>query len=183
MRRTLIKWGIGVIASAACASSVAAPLQWSGNGHWYEAFWVDSISWEDAKTAAEAKGGYLATLTTAEENQWVYDEIVKPLFGAGTDYQAWLGGYLTTDPTVPWKWVTGEAWAYENWGTGEPNNVGSVENHLTINRFGDWTWNDEGSWPAGVKGYVVEYVPDGGFTLILLGFGLSGLALVRRWQT
>lgn len=188
MRRTVIKWGIGVIASAACASSIGGALQWSDNGHWYEAFLADSISWAQASAAATAKGGYLATLTTAAENQWVYDSIVAPTFGTGlneTD-QAWLGGFKpvgASDPAVGWQWVTGEDWLYANWGAGEPNNVAGVENHLTINRFGDWTWNDEGSWPSGVKGYVVEYVPDGGFTILLLGVSLSALGVIRRWRT
>jgi hypothetical protein len=36
--------------------SWSAPLQWSGNNHWYEAIYVETgIDWFAAKTAAEAR--------------------------------------------------------------------------------------------------------------------------------
>lgn len=184
-QRSFLNWCSAAVAAAACVSVHGTPVQWSVNGHWYEAFAADAINWSDASTAATAKGGYLATLTNADENAWVYDNVVVPMFGtgAGETDQAWLGGFQpagSTEPAGGWEWVTGEAWSYTNWGSGEPNDVNGVEDHLTINRFGDWTWNDEGSWPAGVKGYVVEYVPDGGYTFLLLGLGLLGSGVARR---
>ncbi|MFM1943414.1 MAG: hypothetical protein RI897_2396 [Verrucomicrobiota bacterium] len=187
MYKSLTKM-LSVLALAALASNACAlPLQWSGNGHSYEAFLADSTVWTDAKIAAESKGGYLATLTSTEENLWVYENIVYPMFSQVG--QAWIGGFKQntqeTDPASGWSWVTGESWSYTNWGPGEPNNVGGVETGLTINRFEDATWNDEGSWLAGVKGYIVEYpsceaVPDAGSSLALLTLGLACLSLKQR---
>lgn len=168
-------------------NAYAVPLHWSGNGHSYEAFLAGSTIWADTKIAAESKGGYLATLTSSEENLWVYENIVYPTFSQIG--QAWIGGYKPntpeTDPAAGWRWVTGESWSYTNWGPGEPNNVAGIKNGLSINRFEDATWKDEGSWLAGVKGYIVEYpgcetLPDGGSSLALLAISLAAISLRQR---
>jgi VPDSG-CTERM motif len=52
---------------------------------------------------------------------------------------------------------------------------------LAINRYGDFTFNDEGGH---VGGYIVEIqgrqVPDGGSTLMLLGAALGSIGMIRR---
>lgn len=178
---------------AALAVSVASPIAsanpitWAGNGHTYDIVTDPGVTWSGAKAAVPA-GWTLATLTSAEENRWVYDNVVLPAFGTGTGgndgVEAWLGGFrdVGSDPKAGWAWVTGEAWNYTNWGGAgsEPNNSGTGEFGLTINRFGDWTWNDEGAWPAGVKGYVIERVSDGGSTVTLLGIALAAFGCLRR---
>ena len=56
----------------------AEPVRWSGNGHRYEVVVVpEGITWLDAKAAASARGGYLATLTSAEENRFVWSLIAN----------------------------------------------------------------------------------------------------------
>ncbi len=180
------------VAGAVVMSAVSAhalPVVWSVNGHSYEAFVTQAgQGWGDAKAAAEGMGGYLAVLTTAEENSWVYDNVVLPAFGTGNGgddgVQAWLGAARSGEGG--WAWVTGEAFAWENFADGEPNNAGNGELALTINRFGTAEWNDEGAWPQGVKGFIVEFggepagVPDGGSTLVLAGLAMIGLAGLRR---
>lgn len=174
---------------ALCSPAYALKIEFAGNGHSYEIFEARGISWADANAAAIASGGYLATLTDAAENQFVFDVVVEPVFGTGNGgndgVQAWIGGYQSDsglEPDGGWQWVTGEAWSFTNWAGGEPNNSGGNEDHLAINRFGDWRWNDEGAWTGGVRGYVVEYnrVPDGGMTALLLALGLGSMAAVRR---
>jgi hypothetical protein len=160
-------------------SASATPITWSFNGHTYEYFTGNGISWSDAQAAATAAGGYLATLTSADENRWVYDNIV-PGGLQGQSAQAWIGGERNANGG--WQWVTGETWSFTNWEPGEPNNVSGVEFGATINRYGTWTWNDEGSWMDGVSGYIVEKdsVPDGGLTAMLLGMGTLAVGFVRR---
>ena len=54
-----------------------AQIQWpgsaGGNDHSYEAVLATSgITWDNAYSAAEARGGYLATITSAAENEFVF---------------------------------------------------------------------------------------------------------------
>ena len=77
------------------------------NGHTYYYF-SGNKSWDDAKAYCEKVGGYLATITTQGEA-----DFVKTL---NDSHNAWIGGYKDSD----WKWVTGETWSYTNWNTNEP---------------------------------------------------------------
>ena len=93
------------------------------------------MSWEDAKTQAEADGGYLATLTSALENDFVWTLVASFAAQIQADTQEfWLGGYQTSysdEPAGNWAWVTGETWDYTNWAAGEPNNgVGGTQHYL-----------------------------------------------------
>ena len=149
------------------------------NGHYYM-FVSDQntvYSWQQAEAAAEGLGGYLATITSQQEN-----DFVLPLMGPGSG--AWLGGQ---SPNVDgnWTWVTGpeagtKFWAggpiggqFANWNSGEPSsqifNVNGVlipENslHFAPPLFGldptKWNdLNDADNFPGGenfVNGYLVE---------------------------
>jgi len=55
-----------------CASvSWAEPVQWTGNGHYYQYFSDELLTWQEAKVRAESLGGYLVTITSQEENDWI----------------------------------------------------------------------------------------------------------------
>ena len=123
------------------------------NGHYYE--FVDNygIDWSKAKTVAENSRfynmhGHLATITTASENTFVNNLIPD-------NYRAWLG---LTDEAVEgeYKWVTGEAFDYSNWASGQPDNADDNEHYVELG--GDGTWND---LPHNryINGYVIEYNP------------------------
>jgi hypothetical protein len=117
-----------------------------GNGHYYKLY-TTSSTWTNAKNAAINVGGYLATVTSAQENSFLYSNN----FAANTP---WIGA---TDETVEgtWTWVSGETWSYANWGTGEPNNSGN-EDYVTMRT--DGYWNDWSS--AGTAYYIVEWDTD-----------------------
>lgn len=81
------------------------------NGHFY-AFYddlqnMDNCSWETAKRLCKARGGHLAVIDDAEENEMLYSELQK----AGYD-MAFFGLYLDGDV---WKRVDGEELEYTNW--------------------------------------------------------------------
>jgi hypothetical protein len=71
---TLFWLGSAVLASPLSAASL--PLtQWEapvGNDHYYQVFFnADFIQWTDASDNALLSGGYLATITSAEENAFI----------------------------------------------------------------------------------------------------------------
>ena len=63
-------------------------MQWTGEGannHYYLVDQSNYLRWSDAKSEAEKKGGYLATLTSQEEMDFVINQV---------QYQreSWIGG-------------------------------------------------------------------------------------------
>jgi hypothetical protein len=105
----------------------ADPVRWPGNAHFYDVVSAPgTISWEDAEAAANAAGGYLATITSRAENDFVFSLVNKPVYWHGYS-GPWLGGYqspATLQPNGNWRWVTGEEWSYTNWQAGQPNDSG-----------------------------------------------------------
>lgn len=149
----------------------AAPVQWAQNGHWYEVVVSPEwFYWNDANAAAVAKGGYLATITSNEENNFVFDLTVNTPgawgFSAEWAIGPWLGGYQDrnapdySEPSGGWRWVTGEPWGgYTNWlqqPYPQPDNWLDKEDYLLY--WGYWqitpTWNDALGF---LHSYVIEY--------------------------
>lgn len=107
------------------------------NNHVYVAFNDTSIdSWEKAEEYCESLGGHLATITSAEENDYVYN-LLK------TNYDSAYIGLTDSKEEGVWEWVTGEPVEYTNWADGEPNNERGIENYaMFYYRHEDGRWND-----------------------------------------
>lgn len=197
-----LKYGIVAVFFFLSAASIAnsAPVLWDtgtgANDHYYEAFWVggnvSAMSWEDARdwafglTYTDASGrlyaGYLATITSSEENTFLVDVGKAASQVSTTNYSYLLGGYQTpttaesniSERMSDWNWVTGEVWSYTDWRVGEPNNsfrmpgypdYGLSEEYLQF--FPEsltGTWNDvytglggDGITLYSAQGYLVEY--------------------------
>ena len=154
--------------------SVGSGLAFPDNGHFYEFVAGTNPNWNDAKATADNKSlfglqRYLATITSAAENAFVFNK----LQGNG-----WLGATDTADEGT-WEWVTGpeagtvfcigtgtcvsSGGAYTNWDGGEPNQSGNEDYaHMIGNTaLNESFWNDlpvnDGSGNYVVQGYVVEY--------------------------
>jgi hypothetical protein len=141
--------------------------QWSGNGHWYKAVLTpDGITWDDAKAEAEAEGGHLATLSSAPENEFIFDLIDAAPFWYTDQYNSshgpWIGGFQppgSPEPDGNWQWVTGEPFSFTAWYSGQPDNFGGAECRLNYyakpgpNRSSGW--NDLPA-AAKVRGFIIE---------------------------
>lgn len=108
------------------------------NGHYYYVYDVGTITdWNMAQEYCEAQGGYLATITSAEEDAFLYSYIT----GAG--YSSVVFGLTDQEQADDWHWVTGEKFSYQNWRSGEPNHQGGYEHYgMYYERNTDGTWND-----------------------------------------
>ena len=111
------------------------------------------FTWDEAKSDAENRGGYLAVITSQQE-QNVINQIVK----SASTY-LWLGG---TSTGGEWKWITGENWNYTNWSFNEPSNDGaylSIWANESVTNRDLGTWNDSYIQPSTYRnGYLLEIV-------------------------
>jgi len=73
----------------------AMPTEWlvadGGNGHFYEVVYDHDIFWADAMDVAISAGGYLATITSQEEEDFVWTVIDDAALSWSVG--PWLGGF------------------------------------------------------------------------------------------
>lgn len=120
----------------------------SAGKHRYKIYY-DTLTWEEAKAACEAKGGHLATITS-EKEQYLLE------LSNDKNQNLWIGGYKNTEGQ--WCWVTGEPWEYENWGDGEPNNSSNVVAGESCVAMWPEKWNDlANSNVYEQSGYICEW--------------------------
>ena len=126
------------------------------NGHYYYLYSGGIAStYDEAAQYCESKGGYLATLTSKEENDFVYSYITQQ--GCESAYF----GLSDAEREGSWEWINGEPFSYSNWYSGEPNSENSNEDYaLLYYKFTDGTWNDGdfgGSTVGGGNAFICEW--------------------------
>ena len=103
-------------------------------------------TWPDARASCRVAGGYLTTVQDDEENTFIQSLNSRPYMG-GCD----------GDTEGTWTWITGEAWSFTSWSSGEPNDYTTgedcLENAYSGARWND-IWCDHYSYGAG---YVCEF--------------------------
>ncbi len=154
-------------------------VQWSegagGNGHYYLAVAApNGISWQCANSAAIEAGGHLVSITSEQENDFVY--MISDYDMYWTEWLIdvdvhfagpWLGGYQinkNNEPGGSWTWVDGSPWTYSRWHGVEPNNLLNVEDYLQFMCVGYRAayWNDAENivdlvYAGDVVGYIIEF--------------------------
>lgn len=135
-----------------------------GNGHAYIVV-NEALPWSQAAAAAETytfagQTGYLATITSDQENAYVYDAL--------NQQTGWIGANdIASEGT--WRWETGpeagtQFWSgdfegssvdgeYNNWANGEPNNGSGTEDCGQF--WNNGNWNDLTCTTP--RPYVVEF--------------------------
>jgi hypothetical protein len=103
-----------------------------GGTHYYEAVYVptENISWVQAAVLAESAGGYLASITSEEENMFVFSLVndekyfweFPDNYTRDSHYRIKIGPFLggaktdgSSDSRAGWVWLSGEEWSYANW--------------------------------------------------------------------
>jgi|WetSurMetagenome_2_1015567.scaffolds.fasta_scaffold72534_4 hypothetical protein len=199
--KVFIRLALFAILFAASAYAGTLPIQNPDNGHWYSR--IDAnMSWQEAKENALAFGGYLATISSQTEQDFLWINLSSAI-----DDFIWLGG---TDEVQEgtWKWVTGETFwiggtngisvanSYENWARNsgqiaEPDNIGSGQDYLA---FFPVSYGHGGGWDDyGLPDYnhlkpsIIEWdsnptpVPESGSTLMFLTVGIGSI-LAFKWK-
>lgn len=113
------------------------------NGHYYYLFDVagqsasENNTWDNAREYCESIGGYMATITSREENDFLYNYMCQ------CGYDSAYFGLIYTGAENKWSWCNGEAISYTNWAPGEPNNDGNGEKYgMFYWKYTDGAWND-----------------------------------------
>lgn len=203
------KVGMGVLVLLFTSYLYATPIQWKievgGNGHWYEVISsVEPISWTESKVFAETRGGYLTTITSAEENNFVFNLADNAtywrIYYSHYSLGPWIGGFQSNsnyEPLGGWAWISGEVFTYSNWMPDQPDNAlwnGQYENYIsyvhynitnTGSRYIDVNgitrsskWNDSSDTRGEIYSYVVEYnIPEPASIALLT---LGSLILSKR---
>jgi len=109
-------------------------------GHAYYKRTDGDVKFWDAMAYANDLGGYLATIGSQAENDWLRE-------AAGSTGNYWIG-LADVDYEGSWYWENGEALTYTNWAANEPNNSGGNENFAHVNTNGQWNDvnNDNYNW-------------------------------------
>lgn len=129
----------------------------------YEVVKAD-VSWADAEAAAEAKGGHLVVIDSAEK----WTRVAQLADESGLTY-VWIGLYRADSGEL--AWVKDNVDPVYNWAAGEPSvrdTNGAAENYVLIARRSDgWYYNDcigdpTAKYPqfyGGKTGYIIEIDP------------------------
>ncbi|MCD7819498.1 MAG: hypothetical protein LUH07_10675 [Lachnospiraceae bacterium] len=107
------------------------------NGHYYYIFAYVCDTWNEAKAYCEALGGYLAVISSEEENAALCS------YWAASGYKTAYFGYSDSEEEGSWVWVSNEDSTYTNWASGEPNSENIKEDFAEFYYgYPEGEWND-----------------------------------------
>tara|TARA_X000000368_G_scaffold415818_1_gene408349 strand:- start:44 stop:15682 length:15639 start_codon:yes stop_codon:yes gene_type:complete len=120
------------------------------------------LNWTEAKDRATALGGYLLTINSEAENNFIKNNL-----GDNYKWDSYWIGFNDIDEEGTFVWANGSDSTYVNWNGGEPNNAGDED---AVEYFGNnGRWNDlpksngrffiiEFSGTISAKDVVIPYV-------------------------
>ena len=166
-----------------CVKWVAAV---GGNGHTYCTYRSSADrNWAQAFSFAQARGGYLVTITSDTERNWLKTNIMDPTTGKDLSSNIWLGYNKYQSRYIPlagnnndlpfdryrYKWITGEKWVVNwevptgatvqnNFAPGQPSIINSNGAAFIISSAGSAArqWDDrDGITSTGATDVIIEF--------------------------
>ena len=142
------------------------------NGHYYYIF-TDEKSWYDADDFCKSQNGYLATITSSEEQQFVqqYMQKVKKSLTTNNNEtwnkELWIGANDLNFEGV-WEWSNGESFNYTNWGNNQPDDSGGQDYGALLSflsegngyRINEGQWDDTDAYRCPFICEWGEYTPE-----------------------
>ena len=118
---------------------------WERNSHLYVRFTIsDTISWLQAQEGARFLAGYLPTVTSAAENDFIKNNILGP---GNTAI-----GLTDVLEEGEWRWVTGEIGAFgqneifADWHPDEPNDASGCNGGEDAAAYWNTAWDPQQRW-------------------------------------
>lgn len=105
-------------------------------------------NWIRAEKTAQLLGGHLASVNSADENDWI-----RTTFPTGEASTLWIG-YTDAQEEGTWQWTDGAQSGYTNWDSGQPDDS-SGQDFCSMRNSG--RWRDYG--PSSGANGVVEWDP------------------------
>ena len=102
----------------------------SFNGHVYYKRTSGDVEYWTAESYANELGGYLVTINSQEENDWLKNNVGG---------QFWIG-LTDAGSEGNFYWANGEPSTYTNWASGEPNDWNGGQDYTKF--YTNGTWND-----------------------------------------
>ncbi len=133
---TDVRLTLNTVDAAAYISRTEPTVMAEYNGHSYF-YYTEPVTWYAAKLISEDLGGHLVTITSEEENTFLYNII-------GSSYSAWIGA-TDKDQENSFRWITGEEFSYAPWDDDQPDNWSGpegAENFVVIWYESNGHWND-----------------------------------------
>ena len=115
---------------------------------------VPTLEWDDARRNCLKLGGDLVKITTAAENQFIFNLILKQV--KVMSHGAWLGLHRKADTKFYWTDDTLLS-GYSAWGIGQPDHPSTEKcGHIITSGSLRGKWND---WPCKVDKSVITDAP------------------------
>ena len=148
--------------------TTAIGVAMSQNGHWFRrdatnhSYFVSTTekNWKDASFDCYTKGGYLATISDSEEDNYVNGiiEDTESITTWSIPPSYWIGLISAFCPSYSscsdWVWQNGEPLSYQNWYRNNPNRSGGEGKSFVAKIYVNLQWyNDRYNY---IKRYVCE---------------------------
>eukprot|EP00658_Telonema_sp_P-2_P079884 TRINITY_DN7846_c0_g1_i1.p1 TRINITY_DN7846_c0_g1~~TRINITY_DN7846_c0_g1_i1.p1 ORF type:complete len:178 (+),score=40.91 TRINITY_DN7846_c0_g1_i1:172-705(+) len=117
----------------------------SGSKHCYKHF-PNGSTFNEARLVCERWRGYLATLTSLDENQFAHDTVH---WNPGAVDEVWIGLTDAFGSQMEFEWVTGEIpvvgdqATFENWAPGSPSDEYGDKDCALMHYGSTGLWRDE----------------------------------------